>query len=503
MIRFNKVIVFIIVECLTVSLWGCQRSISTVEILESPKEVYNLEEGEVNCSIRVTFTSGEKNDYDLDSAKGAGFVVAGQYFDTTGWNFLKIIHNEYRVSLSFQYYVKVDVRETYVVTLDPDGGEPSQYVIASFNELLPGASAPVKEGYHFLGFYIGDVMYYDREMNPTRVWSVKSAGTLTAKWGIMGDANLFDLEFDPGWNFYRAKANFEGHIDTLILPDQIDGKPIGGLQVSGLSGVDLDTLVIQHDIEDLTGEQLQNSTVKTIDLGLATPKLGYLNEYSNGVEKYLVHPNHSEWKEVNGALFDLSGRSLIVWPINGQAVVLEEGLVEIKPYAFANHTSLTDLDLPESLTVIGTKAFHNTSIISSNIFGNMAYVDNWAVLYVGNGNIVFKEGTIGIASEACLDVKKIYKVDIIDSVKFINSRAFYNSSTTWIKFTNSSQIEVIGDYAFANMGSCIMYNFPPKTISFGLLTMSNGSENCTIMTMDSSLYSEGWFEGSLAIIQQN
>ena len=78
---------------------------------------------------------------------------------------------------------------TYAVTLNPQGGEGgSDGVMVTFGAPMPPASAPVRDGYIFGGYFSKTggrgVLYYDADMSSARDWSLADDTTLYAAWSL-------------------------------------------------------------------------------------------------------------------------------------------------------------------------------------------------------------------------------------------------------------------------------------------------------------------------------
>lgn len=61
-----------------------------------------------------------------------------------------------------------------------------------------------------------------------------------------------------------------------------------------------------------------------------------------------------------------------------KSVILPEGITKIGTWAFRNHTSLTTINLPTSLTSIGAEAFTATTLTSIEIPSGMTGINHWA-----------------------------------------------------------------------------------------------------------------------------
>ena len=110
---------------------------------------------------------------------------------------------------------------------------------------------------------------------------------------------------------------------------------------------------------------------------------------------------------------------------NLNTVILPNTITTINSSAFYGCTNLTNINIPESVTVIESNAFKNcTNIISGT---GACYKDNWLLSYSGaTGEITITDGTIGLATEIFNNNKNITAINLPNSIKYINNKAFYN-----------------------------------------------------------------------------
>jgi uncharacterized repeat protein (TIGR02543 family) len=90
------------------------------------------------------------------------------------------------------------VPNTYTVTLDSQSGTGgSATVTATYDAAMPsGATAPIKAGYTFTGYYSavngGGTKYYNADMSSAGTWNIPSDTTLYAAWTV----NQYTVTFD-------------------------------------------------------------------------------------------------------------------------------------------------------------------------------------------------------------------------------------------------------------------------------------------------------------------
>ncbi len=84
--------------------------------------------------------------------------------------------------------LSVGLGVTYTINFDQQGGSGGTVrAEATFEDLMPDATAPQRDGYVFDGYYssrTGGVQYYDSSMVCTRLWDTKKAVTLYAHWKL-------------------------------------------------------------------------------------------------------------------------------------------------------------------------------------------------------------------------------------------------------------------------------------------------------------------------------
>ena len=120
------------------------------------------------------------------------------------------------------------------------------------------------------------------------------------------------------------------------------------------------------------------------------------------------------------------------------SVTIPNSVTSIGSEAFENCSGLTSVTIPSSVTSIGSSAFDGTAWYNNKPDG-LVYAGNVAYKYKGtmpaNTSITFKEGTVGIASNAFSGCSGLTSVTIPNGVTTIGSSAFSDcsglKSITW------------------------------------------------------------------------
>ena len=189
------------------------------------------------------------------------------------------------------------------------------------------------------------------------------------------------------------------------------------------------------------------------------------------------------WELENGVL-TISGtgdmmdydavKNQAAWAWNGaNTIVLEEGVTGIGKDAFVGCYNLKRINLPTTLTKIGTNAFCDNRSIDTYIadlvaWNNLSLGDynsdprGGGELYLNGGRIVhlvIPEGVTEIRAGAFSGCKSIISITIPDSVTNIGASAF-SSCSGLTEVTLPSSVTCIGYNAFAQCGKLSRINIP-------------------------------------------
>ena len=129
-------------------------------------------------------------------------------------------------------------------------------------------------------------------------------------------------------------------------------------------------------------------------------------------------------------------------------VVLPDSITAISPQLFQGCKNLTSVNIPSNVTSVGFLAFGGCNNLIQEENG-VSYVDDWVVgdPYSSSGNVVLRDGTVGIAEMSFWNNKWLTSVVIPNSVFFINEAAFaYCDNLKSVDIPNS--VISIGEEAF-------------------------------------------------------
>ncbi len=148
----------------------------------------------------------------------------------------------------------------------------------------------------------------------------------------------------------------------------------------------------------------------------------------------------------------------------------ESSLQNIENNAFEGCKSLMNVEIPDTVTHIGSYAFYNTGLWNIENVG-VVYAGNWAVGYKGGETLVLvvalEEGTIGISDYAFYN-SVVMSVTLPESLKYIGRAAFYNCvMLSEVNMPENCQVEKIEDYTFYKCYSLAITTLPNSIKSIG------------------------------------
>lgn len=111
---------------------------------------------------------------------------------------------------------------SFAVTLDAQGGtNGTEQVTVQYEQPLPAATAPQKDGNTFAGYYSEPngqgIQYYDADMSPVHAWDTPAGGTLYANWTHNTYTVILDRQGGEG-GIYILTATFDEAMPSATAP---------------------------------------------------------------------------------------------------------------------------------------------------------------------------------------------------------------------------------------------------------------------------------------------
>ena len=201
-----------------------------------------------------------------------------------------------------------------------------------------------------------------------------------------------------------------------------------------------------------------------------------------------------------GAMDDYENHGVTPWYEqidNIKKVVVGQGITRIGSYAFAYFWNMTDVELPESITEIGYRAFidsgirsvdlpsglvklegnafASTGITTVTLHGNVADIGLGVFWKCGNlETVVIEEGVTAVGESMFLACTELKNVELPDTITAIGAAAFA-ACTDLESIQLPEHITEIGNIAFQNCSSLRSITLPA-----GLTSIGNGTfSGCT------------------------
>ena len=131
-------------------------------------------------------------------------------------------------------------------------------------------------------------------------------------------------------------TGYTGSSDELVIPDELDGYPVTGIGKDAFEEVCLISVTIPATVKEI----ITNSFYVTL-------------------EHIYVSPENPVYESIDGVLFDVEQRTLLVYPPVKEETTYQmpQGTLAIGKRAFMHAQTLTSATIPDSLLKIGEMAF--------------------------------------------------------------------------------------------------------------------------------------------------
>ncbi len=227
-----------------------------------------------------------------------------------------------------------------------------------------------------------------------------------------------ELEANPTSDFkYKIDNNevtiteYVGTDTTLVIPSEIDGKPVTGIGPWPFPlNSSLTSIVIPDSLTNIRDGAFINCTSLT---------------------KFMVSGENGIYKTVDGALLSKDGTVLVLCPGSVTKYTIPDSVTSIGAYAFASCDSLSSIVIPDNVKSIGDYAFAGCESLSSIVIPNsVKSIGDYAFSNCSKlTSIVIPNGVKNIVHCTFYDCSNLTSVVIPDSVRNIEYYAFSNCSS--------------------------------------------------------------------------
>jgi len=304
---------------------------------------------------------------------------------------------------------------------------------------LPKYTVTYDPGYYGTGACVTDTQLVGEPIDLRKAIFTRAGGAQTGWTTVEGEFKEYELgetytqqksiTLYPVWTAYTAQQDlryqtsvgqvwitgYTGSGGDLVLPAEIEGKPVVGIEHSAFSG---------------------ESTITSV---LLPPSITTIR--------------HSAFRGCS----------------NLTRINLPEGLKTIEEYTFFECTKLRSIDIPQSVTWIAEKAFESCEALtkieipaSVNTIGPYAFEDCY-----GLREVKMCEGLVHLQAFSFSGCRSLRSVVIPGSIQNMERYVFYNcSSLTDVRIGEG--IRTLGDWTFSNCASLSSVVIPSsvKTVGF-------------------------------------
>ena len=175
-----------------------------------------------------------------------------------------------------------------------------------------------------------------------------------------------------------------------------------------------------------------------------------------------------------------------------EKVIISEGVTRVGNSAFENCSKLESVELPNTLTEIGTSAFKSAPLISVSIPENVNSIGNGAFAWTSLTEIAFPATVTSVGNEVMQDCKNLTTVTLSGQTA-IGDNAF-KGCTSLTQITLPAGLQTIGANAFDGSGLTEI-NIPETVTSIGSYAFARTSLNtanipASVQSLGGGLFSE-------------
>ena len=324
--------------------------------------------------------------------------------------------------------------------------------------------------------------------------TMNKSAVITVGDGTSAVSNL-EYELSSDGKYYTLVGIGSETGDIIVMPDNHNGLPIKEIAANVFNGVSyLKEVTLSSSVEKIGDGAFKNCTeLKKIIIPKSVTVIGKevfdgcpsVDYYCEASEKPSGWSNdcirdgaYVSWKYSKKFVFQLSesGDYYILKSakgVSGDVAVPEKYIgipvSEIAAYAFLDCTSLTSVEVPDSIIAIGSDAFKNTGLYNnkSNWSGGALYVGKHLIaLNNVSGAYTVKEGTLCIGGSVFKGFSGLTSVTLPSSVTSIGAYAF-SGCTALTGIVIPENVKYIGHCAFEDCDTVTEVTVPDSVTWIG------------------------------------
>jgi len=310
-----------------------------------------------------------------------------------------------------------------------------------------------------------------RDSMPAIIELDLSGSTIVAYTGVIGtnSSRTYMANSIPPFAFYDSK-NYFRPITTIVIPSST--VTIGSNAFNGLRK--LNAFTITSSVATIGMDAFSNcANLTLITIPASVTSIGHSALSASGLQEITVDAVNSKYSSENGVLFNKNKTELIQCPLSKTGdYTIPNSVSSIASVAFLGN-SLSNIEIPNSLTTIGSQAFNwgngnlnvdanNTNFIS--VDGVLYNVDKTCILECPKnktGNFDIPSSVINIGQGAFSGCLYLESIKIPSTVTTIQSLAFSNCSGLQSIYSNSINPIVLNSsndyFNYVDKTACTLY----------------------------------------------
>ena len=323
-----------------------------------------------------------------------------------------------------------------------------------------------------------------------------TGGRLNAFKALSACINAFELNEDgdtiTGLNFSPS--------ETLIIPDEINGKAITGIQSLGDKADETLLITIPSSIISLGDNVFIRNRKTTLNFQGNTPPTGGCFENVRGIicfnellykEAWTDYAQkiYSNWEVVGADNCVVENNVLKYYYGLDLNFTIPDIITSIDQKAFYNCDRLSSVTIPNTVTNIGERAFYDCSNLQSVLVdANLTTIKSRTFAECINlSSVALPENLISIESRAFEGCTNLASITLPNTLENIEASAFEYCGLTSLVIPN--QVTNIGIKAFANCFNLLNVSVSESVINIAEDSFRNcGALSCIEIDSDNTVY---------------
>ncbi len=225
---------------------------------------------------------------------------------------------------------------------------------------------------------------------------------------LITEDGTYSYRLDENGNVKLLNFNVQGHMGEVVIPSEIDGKPVVFVgSKCFLNAFNITSVVIPATVEDMGGSVFFGCT---------------------SLEKFVVEEGNPYYSATeDGVLLGDDEKFLVCYPAGkkDEIYTIPDTVDELAPSSFAYTKHLKSVNIPDTVGYIDAWAFGYSGIERITIPGSVVQIDDYCFAYCDKlSDVTFENGVEKIYSAAFAFCSNLKEVEFPESVSLIGQYAF-------------------------------------------------------------------------------